>query len=80
MSYTGYVHSPRRRVLRPLKSHFRDEALTTCDTVLKQTPEVRGFRRAHAVHTVVAGHHVNTVSATCRFANSALRKWTASGA
>jgi transposase len=61
--------------MRPLKSHFRDNALTTLDTVLKQTKEARVFRRAQAVREVVAGHHVNAVSALFHFANSALRKW-----
>ena len=61
--------------MRPLKSHFRDDALTTLDTVLKQTKEARVFRRAQAVREVVAGHHVNTVSMTLHFTNSALRKW-----
>ena len=61
--------------MRPLKSHFRADALTTLDTVLKQTKEARVFRRAQAVREVVAGHHVNAVSATFHFTNSALRKW-----
>jgi transposase len=61
--------------MRPLKSHFRDNALTTLDTVLKQTKEARVFRRAQAVREVVAGHHVHAVSALFHFANSALRKW-----
>jgi transposase len=61
--------------MRPLKSHFRADALTTLDTVLKQTKEARVFRRAQAVREVVAGHHVNAVSATFHLANSALRKW-----
>ena len=61
--------------MRPRKSHFRDDALTTLETVLKQTQEARVFRRAQAVHAVVAGHHVNAVSATFHFTNSALRKW-----
>jgi len=61
--------------MRPLKSHFRDNALTTLDTVLKETKEARVFRRAQAVREVVAGHHVNTVSTTFHFTNSALRKW-----
>jgi transposase len=61
--------------MRPLKSLFRDDALTTLETVLKQTKEVRVFRRAQAVRAVVAGHHVNAVSATFHFTNSALRKW-----
>ena len=61
--------------MRPLKSHFRDDALITIETVLKQTKEARVFRRAQAVREVVAGRHVNAVSATFRFANSALRKW-----
>ena len=61
--------------MRPLKSHFPATALPTLETVLKQTQEARVFRRAQAVREVVAGHHVNTVSATFHFANSALRKW-----
>jgi transposase len=61
--------------MRPLKSHFRAEALTTLDTVLKQTKVARIFRRAQAVREVVAGHHVHAVSTTFHFTNSALRKW-----
>ena len=61
--------------MRPLKSHFPANALPTLETVLKHTQEARGFRRAQAVREVVAGQHVNTVSATFHLANSALRKW-----
>jgi len=61
--------------MRPLKSHFRADALTTLDTGLQQTKEARGFRRAQAVRAVVAGHHVHAVSALLHFTNSALRKW-----
>src|SRR5256885_119899 len=61
--------------MRPLKSHFPEHALPTLETILKQTQEARLFRRAQAVREVVAGHHVNTVSATFHVANSALRKW-----
>ena len=61
--------------MRPLKSHFPDHALTTLDTLLKQTKEARVFRRAQAVREVVAGHHINAVSAAFHLANSALRKW-----
>ena len=49
--------------------------LDKTNAVLKQTQEARVFRRAQAVREVVAGHHVNTVSATFHVANSALRKW-----
>src|SRR2546429_8106893 len=61
--------------MRPLKSHFPDHALTTLETMLKQTKEARVFRRAQAVHAVVVGQHVSAVSATFHVANSALRKW-----
>src|SRR5215471_20001858 len=61
--------------MRPLKSHFPDHALSTLDTVLKQTKEARVFRRAQAVQAVVAGQHVAAVAATFHLANSALRKW-----
>jgi transposase len=61
--------------MRPLKSHFPAQALTTLDTLLKQTKAARVFRRAQAVREVVAGHHINAVSAAFHLANSALRKW-----
>jgi transposase len=61
--------------MRPLKSHFPEHALTTLDTVLKQTKAARGFRRAQAVREVVAGHHINAVSEAFHLANSALRTW-----
>ena len=61
--------------MRPLQSHFSDHALTTLDTLLKQTKAARVFRRAQAVRAVVAGHHISTVSATFHVANSALRQW-----
>ena len=61
--------------MRPLNSHFPDHALTTLDTMLKQTKEARVFRRAQAVREVVAGHHLNAVSEAFHLANSALRKW-----
>jgi putative transposase len=61
--------------MRPLKSHLPDHALTTLDTLLKQTKEARVFRRAHAVREVVVGHHINAVSAAFHLAHSALRKW-----
>jgi transposase len=61
--------------MRPLKSHFPDQALPTLETVLKQTQEARVFRRAQAVREVVVGQHVSTVSKTFHLANSALRKW-----
>ena len=61
--------------MRPLTSHFPEHALTTLETLLKQTKEARVFRRAQAVHAVVAGQHVSAVSATFHLAHSALRKW-----
>src|SRR5262249_50189771 len=61
--------------MRPLKSHFPDHALTTLDTMLKQTKAARVFRRAQAVREVVAGHHIKAVSQAFPFANFALRKW-----
>jgi transposase len=61
--------------MRPLKSHFPDHAVTTLDTLLKQTKEARVFRRAQAIREVVAGRHVNAVSEAFHVANSALRKW-----
>jgi len=61
--------------MRPLKSHFPDHALTTLDTMLKQTKAARVFRRAQAVREVVVGHHINAVSEAFHLANSALRKW-----
>src|SRR5262245_28477288 len=61
--------------MRPLKSHFRPDALTTVDTVLKQTKAARVLRRAQAGREVVAGPHVYNVSPLFHFTNSALRKW-----
>lgn len=61
--------------MRPLKSHFPTDAFPTLTTLLQQTKEARVFRRVQAVREVVAGHHVNTVSMTFHFTNSALRKW-----
>src|SRR5947209_9365050 len=61
--------------MRPLKGHFPEHALTTLDTLLKQTKEARVFRRAQAVHAVVVGQHVSAVSEAFHLANSALRKW-----
>jgi transposase len=61
--------------MRPLKSHWRDDALTTLDTVLKQTKEARVFRRAPAGRDVVAGHDVPAGSATLHLTPSALRTW-----
>jgi putative transposase len=61
--------------MRPLKSQFPDDALTTLEAVLKQTKEARVFRRAQAVRAVVAGQYIKTVSETFHFTNSALRKW-----
>src|SRR5215510_8915763 len=61
--------------MRPRKSHFPDHALTTLDTMLKQTKAARVFRRAQAVREVVAGHHINAVSEAFHVANSALRTW-----
>jgi hypothetical protein len=48
--------------MRPLKSHFPAHALTTLETMLKQTKEARVFRRAQAVHAVVEGHHVSAAN------------------
>jgi transposase len=61
--------------LRLLKSHFPNHARTTLETVRKQTKEARVFRRAQAVREVVAGQHVNAVSAAFHLTNSVLRKW-----
>jgi transposase len=61
--------------MRPLTLHFPEDALPTLDTVLKQTKEARGFRRAQAVREVVQGTRLQTVSNTLAFTYSALRKW-----
>ena len=68
--------SKEPKTMRPLlKSHFPADACTTLTTLLQQTKEARVFRRAQAVREVVVGSHVNAVSATFHFTNSALRKW-----
>jgi transposase len=43
--------------------------------VLKETKEVRVFRRAQAVREVVKGQRLQTVSDALQFTYSALRKW-----
>ena len=61
--------------MRTLKLHFADDALPILNTFLKQTKEVRVFRRAQAVRAVVTGQRLQTVSDTLHFTYSALRKW-----
>jgi transposase len=61
--------------MRTLKLHFPADALPTLDIFLKQTKEVRVFRRAQAVRDVVKGQRLQTVSDTLHFTYSALRKW-----
>ena len=61
--------------MRTLKLQFSDDALPTLDTFLKQTKEARIFRRAQAVHAVVKGQRLQTVSDALQFTYSALRKW-----
>jgi transposase len=61
--------------MRTLQLHFPNDALSTLDTVLKQTKEARVFRRAQAVREVVKGTRLQTVSATLAFTYSALSKW-----
>ena len=61
--------------MRPLQLHFPDDALSTLNTVVKQTKEARVFRRAQAVREVVKGAHLQTVSDPLAFTYSALSKW-----
>jgi transposase len=61
--------------MRTLQLHFPNDALSTLDTVLKQTKEARVFRRAQAVREVVKGIRLQTVSDTLTFTYSALSKW-----
>ncbi len=61
--------------MRTLQLHFPDNALPTLETVVKQTKDVRVFRRAQAVREVVKGQRLQTVSDTLEFTYSALRKW-----
>jgi hypothetical protein len=61
--------------MRTLTLHFPDDALPTLDTFLKQTKEVRVFRRAQAVREVVNGKRLQPVSDALHFTYSALRKW-----
>src|SRR5215470_14991552 len=61
--------------MRTLKLHFPDTALSTLDSFLKQTKEVRVFRRAQAVRDVVKGQRLQNVSDTLQFTYAALRKW-----
>ena len=61
--------------MRTIQLHFPADALSTLDTVLKQTKEARVFRRAQAVREVVKGTRLQTVSDTRTFTYSALRTW-----
>jgi transposase len=61
--------------MRTLKLHFPDDALPTLERFLKQTKEVRVFRRAQAVRDVVKGQRIQHVSDSLQFTYSALRKW-----
>jgi len=61
--------------MRTLTLHFADTALPTLEAVLKETKEVRVFRRAQAVREVVKGQRLQHVSEALQFTYSALRKW-----
>jgi transposase len=61
--------------MRMLQSQCAPDALSTLDTVLKHTKDVRVFRRAQAVREVVKGRRITTVSQAFAFTYSALRKW-----
>lgn len=61
--------------MRTLKLQFPNDALATLDTCLKQTKEVRVFRRAQAVREVVKGRGLQSISDSLQFTYSALRKW-----
>ena len=61
--------------MRTLQLHFPDDALSTLNTMLKQTKEARVFRRAQAVRAIVKGQRLQTVSDTLHLTSSALRKW-----
>jgi transposase len=60
--------------MRTLKLQFPGTALPTLETVLKETKEVRVFRRAQAVREVVKGQRLQNVSDALQFTYSALRK------
>jgi transposase len=61
--------------MRTLQLHFPDDALSTLNTLLKQTKEARVFRRAQAVREVVKGAPLQTVSDPLAFPSSALSQW-----
>src|SRR6266704_2986853 len=61
--------------MRTLQLQFPDTALPTLETVLKETKEVRVFRRAQAVREVVKGQRMPNVSDALQLTYSALRKW-----
>ena len=61
--------------MRNLTLEFADDALSTLDTLIKQTKTARVFRRAQAVREVVKGTRMQQVSDTFHFTYSAVRKW-----
>jgi transposase len=61
--------------MRELTIKFSNHALEELDLFLKQTKDVRVFRRAQAVREVVSGHRIQTVSNSLHFSYSSIRKW-----
>jgi putative transposase len=61
--------------MRTLQLQFPATALPTLETVLKETKEVRVFRRAQAVREVVKGQRLQHVSDALQLTYSALRNW-----
>ena len=61
--------------MRTLQSQFASDALSTLDSVVKHTKDVRVFRRAQAVREIVKGRRIKDVSRSFAFTYSALRKW-----
>ena len=50
--------------MRTLTLHLPEDALPTLETLLKQTNEARGCRRAQAVREGITGQRLHTVSDT----------------
>jgi transposase len=61
--------------MRVLQIDFPEGSIEALDALLKQTKDVRVFRRAQAVRQVVKGRTIQAVAETFHYTYSALRTW-----
>ena len=61
--------------MQKLKMRFPEQSVKELDHLIKNTKEIRIFRRAQAVRDVVKGHRMRVVSDNLNYSYSALHKW-----